>query len=449
MNDLAAAVQELSDRVQHRTAILGTALENMGNAVIDLQTGQGIMKSGMEQFQSELRHQQAILSELVQRQHESNNQSAQHDREIHVLREHLEASHHTQQVSQVQLDKGVQLQAVLAARVEQLEGQVQRLLSASGNHPVSDASRDQATINMEFQAMQAEIQHLNVVLEKKEREEQTNLEWQHSLQEMMADTMVRVEALEKVSGPQVYQMSPEPQGTDPTEDTQIQDGTMAWLTCDEPANMPAAGDDAVGWWTDGQAALHDPPTLPPGLSKAASSTHDVEPVPDAASKVPEVPNGKWKLLMDLPMFVRATGEPWEVSIQYNTWKRKLLAVCEIVCSAFAKFVSGQFASAHQRHEAQMAGSARQPYEEVPNKCKEYEARLVVGLLRFLPQDVKNGAVEDTNVSITSIKSSGGVGKRDPAKGQGGGRRSVALCSGLGSCKYCEGGSGDTSSMAYS
>ena len=105
--------------------------------------------------------------------------------------------------------------------------------------------------------------------------------------------------------------------------------------------------------------------------------------------------------MNLPMFVRATGEPWEVSIQYNTWKRKLLAVCETVCSAFAKFVSGQFASAHQRHEAQMAGSARQLYEEVPSKYKEYEARLVVGLLRILPQDVKNGA-EDTNVSITSI-----------------------------------------------
>ena len=49
----------------------------------------------------------------------------------------------------------------------------------------------------------------------------------------------------------------------------------------------------------------------------------------------------------------------------------------------------------------MAGGTRQPYEEVPSKYKEYEARLVVALLRVLPQDVKHGTVEDTSTSITS------------------------------------------------
>ena len=104
----------------------------------------------------------------------------------------------------------------------------------------------------------------------------------------------------------------------------------------------------------------------------------------------------------LPTFVRASGEPWEVSIQYNTWKRRLLAVCETVNHDFAECVAGQFAKAHQRHEAQMAGGNRQPAAEVPAAYKEYEARLVVGLLRILPQDVKSGAVEDINVSISSI-----------------------------------------------
>ena len=41
---LLAAVQELSDRMQQRTAILGTALENTGRAVLDLQVGQGILR---------------------------------------------------------------------------------------------------------------------------------------------------------------------------------------------------------------------------------------------------------------------------------------------------------------------------------------------------------------------------------------------------------------------
>ena len=132
----------------------------------------------------------------------------------------------------------------------------------------------------------------------------------------------------------------------------------------------------------------------PSLNKAASTVQVSEHVPPRAqenSGVPEVPNGKWKILLDLPMFIRATGEPREVSIKYTTWKRRLVAVSETVCHVFAKFVGGQFTLAHRRHEALMAGGSRQPIAEVPCEYKEYEARLVVvGLLRVLPQDINNG-----------------------------------------------------------
>ena len=65
-------------------------------------------------------------------------------------------------------------------------------------------------------------------------------------------------------------------------------------------------------------------------------------------------------LLDLPTFVRASGEPWEVSI-------------ETVSHVFAEYVAGQIAAARQRHEALMAGGNRQPVDEVPAEQKEYEA----------------------------------------------------------------------------
>ena len=100
---LSAAVQERSDRVQHRTAILGTALENTGHAVLDLQVGQGVLKTGMKQLQSELMRQQQILIAVTQQKLDFDSQSTQHDRDIQMLREHLETSHHQQQASQAKL----------------------------------------------------------------------------------------------------------------------------------------------------------------------------------------------------------------------------------------------------------------------------------------------------------------------------------------------------------
>ena len=131
MQDISAAVQELSDRAQHRTSILGTALENTGRAVLDLQTGQEALRSGMEQLQAKMLRQQQILVAITQHGKEAESKSAQHEKDIQMLKEHLEANHHQQQASQLQLDCGVQLQAALAARAEQLEGQAQRLSLAT------------------------------------------------------------------------------------------------------------------------------------------------------------------------------------------------------------------------------------------------------------------------------------------------------------------------------
>ena len=67
----------------------------------------------------------------------------------------------------------------------------------------------QARDSVETQALQAEVQRLSTILETKEQEEKASLEWQDSLQEMVAESMVRLEALEQGAGPQVFQLPPE------------------------------------------------------------------------------------------------------------------------------------------------------------------------------------------------------------------------------------------------
>ena len=210
MQDISSAVQEISDRVQHGTSILGTALENTGRAVLDLQTGQEALRSGMEQLQAEVLRQQQILVAITQHGKENESKSAQHEKDIQMLKEHLEGSHHQQQASQLQLDRGVQLQAALAARVEQLEGQVQRLSLATEPQPVSNPPVTRVSGNVDFQAIQAELQRVNALLEVKEQEKSRDLEWQNSLQESVVDAMLTIYALESVAatGPQVFQLIP-------------------------------------------------------------------------------------------------------------------------------------------------------------------------------------------------------------------------------------------------
>ena len=57
----------------------------------------------MKQLQSELMRQQQILTAVTQQKLDFDSKSMQHDRDIQMLREYLETSHHQQQASQAKL----------------------------------------------------------------------------------------------------------------------------------------------------------------------------------------------------------------------------------------------------------------------------------------------------------------------------------------------------------
>eukprot|EP00439_Symbiodinium_sp_Y106_P037262 s4362_g4.t1 len=102
------------------------------------------------------------------------------------------------------------------------------------------------------------------------------------------------------------------------------------------------------------------------------------------------------------MYNTITGQPWETALAFTTWRRQFLAVCETVSGPFARYVEAQFDAAHKRHELGMAGGTRQDIPAVDEKFRDWESRLVVGLLKVLPQDVKSAVVEDNSTTMTSL-----------------------------------------------
>ena len=146
-----------------------------------------------------------------------------------------------------------------------------------------------------------------------------------------------------------------------------------------------------------------PPELPPGLkANVAGSANPDDGVGPAADTLTDIPNGRWKAMLDLPMYNTITGQPWETALAFTTWRRQFLAVCETVSGPFARYVEAQFDAAHKRHELGMAGGTRQDIPAVDEKFRDWESRLVVGLLKVLPQDVKSAVVEDNSTTMTSL-----------------------------------------------
>ena len=147
---------------------------------------------------------------------------------------------------------------------------------------------------------------------------------------------------------------------------------------------------------------------PPGLSQSSvPKPPSVSGIPAAtgeafATVVPDIPNGQWKALLELPMHTAVTGQPWETALAFTTWKRQFVAVCETVSGPFVRYVEGRFDAAEKRHETRMSGGSGEASPTVEKKYRDRESRLVVGLLKVLPQDVKSAVVEDPNTTMTSL-----------------------------------------------
>ena len=126
--DIQAAMIELSSRVQYRTEVLATALENVGQTVNGVQEGYGNMVRGMEKLHADLQRQQEVIQGLV-------DAKARGDMEVRAtmeqmrneVKQSLEMQVQDHASHQRELNGFLQREAAMSAKMEMLEAQVAKL----------------------------------------------------------------------------------------------------------------------------------------------------------------------------------------------------------------------------------------------------------------------------------------------------------------------------------
>ncbi|OLP84290.1 Copia protein [Symbiodinium microadriaticum] len=190
-----------------------------------------------------------------------------------------------------------------------------------------------------------------------------------------------------------------------------------------PGKSPSfgGGSPSTAWWHEGENDAEDhwsewgpkgigdnhpwglstpPPGLPSEFTNGGAQADTTAASlggesPQTAKGKFAVPNAKWKTLQDIPSFnpKDGAGSPWELALRLDVWKRQVLTLAATVQPLFADYVAECFKQAQERHDRRAAGESLTPLIPVTGFPAEYEARLVMILLRVLPDSVKTPALE--------------------------------------------------------
>ncbi|CAE7317713.1 GIP [Symbiodinium sp. CCMP2592] len=421
LSDVKAAMVELSARIQHRTSILASMLQDVSGGTQRLHEGCKVLESRVDQMAGMIQEQQLCLEQLRE----------QTVGEIRMVQQRLEAQSSisdslSSRVQQLEGTTTLQAEAIAAAKFEQLHGKFEQLAE----------HLDRRVNSLEDQMQRAQLvsSHLQTSLERavKDAEEsgqETDLV--SRIQTHMVETLQRTEALSshveselrllhervgevaekavvdsqtceqrtrqiescleqireeihecgsKESGPVIHEMSPDQQGqSDPAqaeEDWWCGGNENAWTEWNEQTE--ANPENPWNWsWSA-------PPGLPPEFMRAP-------PVADES-----VPHGRWKLLLDVPAFTVGGGEAWECNMRLQTWWKQLETVASTVSPRFGTFVHEQYTLAEKRHRRRLEGFFDdQELEKISSDCQEYENRLTLTLIRCLPTELKQPVLEKT------------------------------------------------------
>ena len=105
-----------------------------------------------------------------------------------------------------------------------------------------------------------------------------------------------------------------------------------------------------------------------------------------------------------------SGTPWELGLKLDVWKKQLLTLAGTVSGDFAEYVTVCFKKAQDRHDMQAKGESRPELEPVRGFPEEFESRLVIVLLKVLPDAIKTPALhtDESRQGIGSLKITGGT-----------------------------------------
>ena len=155
-----------------------------------------------------------------------------------------------------------------------------------------------------------------------------------------------------------------------------------------------------------------PPELPPCLSKPAHDAQHQTGTESAASgadnasaSAEKVPEGKWKMLKDVPTLQVGSSSPWEAGMNLFSWQAQLRTICGSISVAFGVYVDSCWHEAQRLYTEQMASRTKAKPPAVDPRFAEWDGRLTATLLRIVPEELKQPVIEEAQgltISATAI-----------------------------------------------
>ena len=388
LSDLRAAFQELHDRVQHRTSVLGaaaTALHDGYTTVMrEFMALQGVVQRQAESIEQLATANGSLRTELEQvRVKLSDSQQELSDVKMGFLQWHAQVEAHIANI-EGQLSLTGQAQDVQAQRIDDL---FRACTEAVGSHdPAARTAIESLAGRMEtVEELVKAAAGATESVQKGLCGVNADLEVIQNKQEQMLDRLESIAVQENTPTGAV------PQGSGFGVDTNQNMGgaPVLSMTPGAPTNLnhgAVQGTPAPEWdadWTapgqssgwdafDGQwPNVSEPPGLPPILKKPPENTASTSSgIQAPTTSIKEIPNARWKSLNEVPMTLAGT-----------------------VSADFAEYVARCFKLAQDRHDLQARGDSLPALEPVKGYPSEFESRLVIVLLNVLPDIIKTPALE--------------------------------------------------------
>ena len=427
LSDLRAAFQELHDRVNHRTSILGQATTALHDGY-----------SGMVQ---EIQRMQGLVQTQAQEIERLLNINGNLRLELDAVQQQLLESR--DEMTDVRMGR-LQWQAELEAHVARLEGQLGTVVNEQGRQVKMVENLFEtctSAVGQTDPAARTAIETLASRMDTVESVVKTSLEASESVQKGLLNVRTEVDVIQNrqeqildrldneatsivasqhpsggpsgvvtyggfatevgnaqnMSATPVLAMTPyapihigqgNALGT-PAPDWDADWSGVTWPNADW-SNVPGGG------WPD----LGEPPGLPSQL-KGAAKVDEGNAASTSAARADggavvtqlgrEIPNARWKCLLDVPVFdpTEGSGSPWELGLRLDVWRRQFSTLASTVSVEFADYVAACFKRAQERHDLQARGDAMPPLDPVKGYPEEFESRLVIVLLKVLLRQSKH------------------------------------------------------------
>ena len=125
---------------------------------------------------------------------------------------------------------------------------------------------------------------------------------------------------------------------------------------------------------------------------------------NASSSKGGVPEGRWKLLKDVPALQIAKGTtPWEAGMTFHSWRAQMRTICRGVSQEFGMFADGCWDRAQVLYDEQLASRVKAKAPSVKRCDIEWDGRLTNMLLRTIPEELKQPVIEEAGgYSITAV-----------------------------------------------